>query len=102
LAKVPEAPAGSVLEHARAAYDIVLCDAPPVLAVPDPLRVAKHSGGVLLVAEHEHIGDRAEADGIARRIELSGKPICGIIVTKTSGESAGYAAHTGYPNLRVA
>jgi uncharacterized protein involved in exopolysaccharide biosynthesis/Mrp family chromosome partitioning ATPase len=92
----------AILERARAAYDIVLCDTPPLLAVPDPLLVAKHSDGVLLVAEHEHIGDRAEADEISRRIALTGKPICGIIVTKTSGQGAGYASYTGYPYLRVA
>jgi polysaccharide biosynthesis transport protein len=96
----------AILERARAAYDIVLCDTPPVLAVPDPLLVARHSDGVLLVAEHEHMGDRAEADEITRRVAVSGKPICGIIVTKTSGESTGYASYsysyTGYPNLRAA
>jgi uncharacterized protein involved in exopolysaccharide biosynthesis len=85
-----------ILRRARTVYDLVLCDTPPVLAVPDPLLVAKHSDGVLLVAEHEHMGDEADAGEITRRVALSGKPICGIIVTKASGDDAGSAAYTGY------
>jgi uncharacterized protein involved in exopolysaccharide biosynthesis/Mrp family chromosome partitioning ATPase len=92
----------SIIERARAAYEIVLCDTPPVLAVPDPLLVAKYSDGVLLVAEHERLGDQAEAEEISRRIALSGKPICGVIVTKTAARDAGSSAYTGYENWRVA
>jgi succinoglycan biosynthesis transport protein ExoP len=78
---------------ARSKYDVVLCDTPPVLAVPDTILVAKQSDAVLLVAEHGRT-EQAEAAEITRRID--GTPVCGIVVTKAKGLSASFTSYAGY------
>lgn len=89
-----------MLEAARGAYDLILFDTPPVLAVPDPLLAAKLADSILLVSE---LGRNNEADAqeLSRRLERTHKPLCGVIVTKIATATT-EGAYTGYPGQKNA
>lgn len=89
-----------MLDQARQAYDLVLFDTPPVLAVPDPLLAARLADSILLVTELGR-NDPAASQELSRRLERTHKPICGVIVTKVANTSAD-GAYTGYPKQKNA
>jgi succinoglycan biosynthesis transport protein ExoP len=88
----------SVMVTARSRYDLVLCDTPPILAVPDALLVAKRADAVLLVAAHRR-QDEAEAEEISRRISVAGKPVCGVVMNKVVDKGAIFASYSGYDRV---
>jgi capsular exopolysaccharide synthesis family protein len=86
----------SLIEAARREYDLILCDTPPVFSVPDALLVARASDAVLVVAEHRNGMNKAMTAEISRRIAGTGRPICGVVLTKTPSSDIGYASYAGY------
>ena len=84
------APFAELLGFGRKMYDVVLCDTPPLLAVPDALILAKQADSILLVAENGR-HDAESVDEITRRVAKTRTPLCGLVLTKliTSGEAYG-------------
>jgi capsular exopolysaccharide synthesis family protein len=86
----------SLIEAARKEYDLILCDTPPVFSVPDAMLVARASDAVLLVTEERNAMDRSMSGEISRRIAEIGRPICGVVLTKTKKEDVSYMTYGGY------
>ena len=84
------APFAELLGFGRKMYDVVLCDTPPLLAVPDALILAKQADSILLVAENGR-HDAESVDEITRRVVSTRTPVCGLVLTKliASGEVYG-------------
>lgn len=85
-----------ILDVARHEYDLVLCDTPPVLSVPDGLVVARLSDGVVLVSEFNRTGSVAQVLELSRRVTATGKPVRGVIVTKMRDDDTGYGQRLAY------
>lgn len=87
LLSTPEFP---VLLHQWAqAYDIVLIDTPPLLALADALVIAKHTDGMVLVVES---GETSvpELERVQRDVRNSGVKVIGAILNKVSRSQQGY------------
>lgn len=68
-----------LLLHVRADYDIVLFDAPPVLAVPDALLLASRMDGVIMVLRAGAV-TQAEAEEAAKRVRSVGGKLIGCVL----------------------
>jgi Mrp family chromosome partitioning ATPase len=79
----------------RRNYDLVICDTPAVLQVPDALLVAKRADSVMIVVESNR-SDASEISEISRRIRATSTPICGIVVTKLAADGAAFQTYSGY------
>lgn len=89
-----------IIRSARSQYDIVLCDTPPLLSVPDAILVGRRSDAVILVSEAGESASETVLAEISRRIEASGRPICGVIATKVTGNDSEYLSYEGYGKHR--
>ncbi|WP_061145213.1 GNVR domain-containing protein [Caballeronia arvi] len=69
----------AALKRLSAAYDIVLCDAPPVLPAPAAAQLANSAGTTFLVARQgvTGIGELREA---VRKLERAGSSVRGVVV----------------------
>lgn len=84
-------------------YDIVVIDAPPALAVADPLTIAPFVSGVLLVLEP----NKASLGGVQRLVDvltLANANIVGVAFNKISErrQSSGYGYGYGYDHAATA
>ncbi|ATC81056.1 tyrosine-protein kinase Etk/Wzc [Pseudoalteromonas agarivorans DSM 14585] len=87
-----------LVEEVSAAYDIVIIDTPPILAVTDPAIVSAHTGTTLLVArfgqnhlrEIELTRDRFEQNGI----DVKGLVFNGVL--KKASNAYGYYGYYNY------
>ncbi len=79
-----------ILGVARQEYDLVLCDTPPALSVPDALVVARLSDSLILVWDVNRTGSPAQTFELSRRIAAIGKPVAAVIATKTNRSSSSY------------
>ncbi len=70
-----------LLQSARAQFDWVILDTPPVLAVTDPLILADHAEGILLVARYRatHV---PLLDRVMVEFHRIGKPVAGAILNQ--------------------
>jgi len=71
--------AAKALAAAAEAYDVLLIDAPPVLPVTDPLVLAQHVDGVVLVADARHTG-LADVREAWQRLAQVGAPLVGTVL----------------------
>lgn len=79
----------SILNNLREIFDIVLIDAPPVLAVTDAQILSTQSDGVILVASY----GQAEKDAVVNAkesIEKVGGKILGVVLNKIPEMAKGY------------
>lgn len=77
-----------LLDKMQADVDLVLIDTPPMLAVSDPLAVATHTDGVVLVAAAR----KTRVDGLvhaAHAVEQGGIRLVGAVVNRTRGQEGG-------------
>ena len=72
-----------VLSELRSAWDVILCDSPPVLPVADALVLASKLDGVLLVADLNRTARDIMAEALERLSEL-GAPMLGLVCNKVS------------------
>jgi len=87
-----------LVEEVSAAYDIVIVDTPPILAVTDPALVSAHTGTTLLVARfgQNHI---KEIELTRNRFEQNGIEVKGLVfngVVKKSSNAYGYYGYYNY------
>lgn len=82
---------GSFVDELNEAADVVIYDAPPVLAVSDALSVAQHADGVILVASANNTGS-ADLIAAADAINRAGAHILGVVLTraKSQGRQGNY------------
>ena len=87
-----------LVEEVSAAYDIVIIDTPPILAVTDPAIVSAHTGTTLLVARfgQNHL---REIDLTRNRFEQNGIDVKGVVfngVLKKASNAYGYYGYYNY------
>lgn len=80
------------LQQVGAAYDLVILDAAPVLAVTDPVILAKHVGTVLLVAK-AGAHSLEELQIALQRFESSGVKVSGCIFNDVTPVNGGYGTY---------
>ncbi|MFL9993132.1 polysaccharide biosynthesis tyrosine autokinase [Paraburkholderia sediminicola] len=81
----------TILDECSAAYDVVIIDTPPVLAVTDPVLICKHAGVSLLVFRfgHSPLGEVTET---ANRLLHAGVSIKGALLTDIPQQRIKYGA----------
>lgn len=92
------APLGDLLQRWSQAYDLVLIDSPPLLALADGLVLGRHADQVLIVVEEGKTSLNAVKQTV-RRANNAGVPILGFILNKVSAssqEAQGYGYGYGY------
>jgi polysaccharide biosynthesis transport protein len=72
---------GRLLNEARAQYDLVVIDTPPVLVVSDAVLLARFSDGVLYVMRWETT-PRAEVIGAIRVLREAGADLAGVVMSR--------------------
>ena len=87
-----------LVEEVSAAYDIVIIDTPPILAVTDPAIVSAHTGTTLLVARfgQNHL---REIELTRNRLEQNGIDVKGVVfngVVKKASNAYGYYGYYNY------
>ncbi|MBB1295367.1 polysaccharide biosynthesis tyrosine autokinase [Pseudoalteromonas sp. SR41-4] len=87
-----------LVTEVSAAYDIVIVDTPPILAVTDPAIVSAHTGTTLLVARfgQNHI---KEIELTCNRFEQNGTDVKGVVfngVVKKASNAYGYYGYYNY------
>lgn len=85
------------VRHAREEFDIVLIDAPPLLAVTDPAIIAEHADSCLITIRIEK-NNRTLVQRAAEILSEQGKPIDGIIVNSrdSRANAYGYSSYNYY------
>lgn len=87
----PELP--RVLTELRAAYDFVVVDTPPLLAVSDPTVVAPRADGVILVFRMTKAA-RPAAERAREQLAAIGANCLGVVVNGYTDVSSGYASYS--------
>ena len=87
-----------LVEEVSAAYDIIIIDTPPILAVTDPAIVSAHTGTTLLVTRfgQNHV---REIDLTRNRFEQNGIDVKGVVfngVIKKASNAYGYYGYYNY------
>lgn len=87
-----------LVEEVSAAYDLVIIDTPPILAVTDPAIVSAHTGTTLLVARfgQNHL---REIELTRNRCEQNGIDVKGVVfngVVKKASNAYGYYGYYNY------
>ncbi|TMN66827.1 tyrosine-protein kinase [Pseudoalteromonas sp. S1727] len=87
-----------LVAEVSAAYDLVIIDTPPILAVTDPAIVSAHTGTTLLVARfgQNHI---KEIELTRNRFEQNGTEVKGVVfngVVKKASNAYGYYGYYNY------
>lgn len=85
---------GTLVEQLAKAYDIVILDTPPVLAVTDSALIGKYAGTTLLVMRHAR-HSAAELRETTRLLGGAGVSVDGIILTDVPQRASDYA-HSAY------
>ncbi len=89
-----QATLGQVLQQARAEYDYILVDTPPILAVSDPCIVSPHVDGLVLVVRMFK-NKRAALVRARESLETHGVTIYGVLANDLDEKAAGYGYGTG-------
>lgn len=88
-----------MLEEAAHHYDVVLIDAPPLLAVTDAAALSQSVGGVLVVAQSERVR-RAEFERALAKLETVDANVVGLVLNRVRGVSGSQYAY-GSPEARA-
>lgn len=86
---------GAMLKEARAHYDVVLIDAPPVMGLADAPLLASAAAGTILVVEAGGTG-RKLAKSAIRRLLVGNAHLLGILLTKFDARKSSYGYGYGY------
>lgn len=91
---------GELCRLLAAAYELVIVDAAPLLAVADPLRIAPHLDATL-VCIHARESSREQIRALASALEGPGTRPLGTVLTGLRPGDAGYDHYRGYAEPRV-
>lgn len=84
---------GQLMAQLRATFDVVIVDAPPVLAVPDALLIGRWTDGAVLAVRHDAsrfpLVERAN-----RRLAAIGIPVLGAVVNGVRSPDAAYSSYS--------
>jgi succinoglycan biosynthesis transport protein ExoP len=83
------------LERARAEFDMVLIDTPPMLAIPDARILARKADGAVLVMRSGYV-TRAMAQTALDRLMSDGIPIVGTILNDWKPKPDQYGYYSRY------
>ena len=83
------------LETLRQRYDFVLIDAPPAIAISDPIVLSVLCDGVLLVVR-EHNTSTDTVRHVVERLQAVGAPILGAVLNGINMQDPYYAAYRNY------
>jgi capsular exopolysaccharide synthesis family protein len=83
------------LERARAEFDMILIDTPPMLAIPDARILARKTDGVVLVMRSGYV-TRATAQTALDRLMSDGIPIVGTILNDWKPKPDQYGYYSRY------
>ena len=78
---------GQFVRHARDRYDIVILDAPPVLAVPDARVIATEADATLYTVKWDATPRSAVRDGL-RMLDMVGARIAGLVLSQIDPKGA--------------
>ncbi len=81
----------TIMEEARASYDVIVIDVPSVLSVSDAMIISQMSDGVLFVVTRKSTS-RSDSKYAKKLLDNVGANILGVILTHTSKA----ASETGY------
>jgi Mrp family chromosome partitioning ATPase/capsular polysaccharide biosynthesis protein len=85
-----------ILTSLRAAYDLVIVDTPPLLAVGDAMTLSAKAGGIVVVTRLNLV-DRPILSELKRQLEGAPAPKLGYVVTGSGDDDAvGYAYGSPY------
>jgi capsular exopolysaccharide synthesis family protein len=87
-----------MLQELARNFDMVLVDAPPILAVGDALNLGRASKGTVIVVECAKTTRRMLTD-LRGRIEGSGFEPIGVVLNKVSAAASGYGNYRAYTRL---
>ncbi|MDP2314409.1 MAG: polysaccharide biosynthesis tyrosine autokinase [Pseudomonadota bacterium] len=87
-----------MLQELARSFDMVLVDAPPILAVGDALNLGRASKGTIIVVESGRTTRRMVAD-LRSRIDGSGFEPIGVVLNKVDGRASGYGNYRSYARL---
>lgn len=84
----------NLIEQARNEYDVVLIDAPPVLAVTDASILCKAADGVILIVASKEC-KKTDAKQAHKALEKVGARILGVLLTKAEVRSKSHDYYYG-------
>ncbi|PZX45527.1 tyrosine-protein kinase Etk/Wzc [Roseinatronobacter thiooxidans] len=88
-----------LIETCAQIFDLTIFDAPPVLAVTDPVILARHTGATIFVARHD-VTPKGEAEAAQKTLASAGLKFSGAILNgfdpKKAGGRYGYGYGYGY------
>ncbi len=87
-----------MLQELSRSFDMVLVDAPPVLAVGDALNLGRASKGTIIVIESGRTTRRMVTD-LRGRIDGSGFEPIGVVFNKVDARSSGYGNYRAYARM---
>jgi len=92
----------SLIEQFESAFDLVLYDTPPLLALADATLIASHTDGLVLVVGLGKT-DRSAFTTVLDNLKLSACPLLGLVangITQSSNYANGYYYYKSYYNQR--
>lgn len=84
-----------LMDAARSEFDVVIVDAPPVMLVSDAMILAGLCDAILLVVESERTARSLVAEAMSR-LTSTGRPIVGVVLSKSSKLQVGGGFYGGY------
>ncbi|TIC88382.1 polysaccharide biosynthesis tyrosine autokinase [Nocardioides sp. GY 10113] len=84
-----------LLDQARAAFDVVIVDAPPLLPVTDAALLAAKADGAILVVSHGMVTRDQVAGAVERLAQVDAAPV-GVVFNKVPTKGRGYGYGYGY------
>ncbi|CAB3751940.1 polysaccharide biosynthesis tyrosine autokinase [Paraburkholderia humisilvae] len=86
------------IERFSGAYDVVIVDTPPVLAVTDSMLIGKHAGTTLLAMRHGR-HSAAELRHAMRLLGSAGVAVSGIVLCDVPQRATGYGGFSPYESV---
>lgn len=88
----------SLVSELARMYDMVIIDAPPILAVADALALSRASRGTVMVVEYGKTTRRMVSD-VRNRMEAGGVEPIGVVLNKVDARAGSYGAYQKYTRL---
>ncbi len=87
----------AVIAEAAAAFDLVICDGPPIMELADAPLIGAAAAGTLVVIEAGRTG-RSQARSALRRLEMAGCRVLGAVLTRFESPRGAYDYGYGGPH----